>query len=480
MSGCRPKHNRGWIVVNQWGRDGTSAGSSSRSSGGAGVIVATVLALLIGGGGGYGAARFFSGVSTGDLAARDQTIAELRQQVSNLRDQSTGAQTSDNVLRFRVQELQDQVAQLNKANETLKKFADEQAAGTSADAQAEIEALKKTIEQAGDLQAQLSRARRSLKVSELQLIELERTVKTQQDEIRKLRADLAKAATHDDAGNKALSDQIKTLESALATAREQASTVPDLKERIAAAEDELAQKTADASAARKSVANLQKQVGDLQGKLRKAVADAAAGSSSTDATTRLQAELDKTRKDLAALKDRSGDIEGLRKELATAEEQLAGKDTEISVLKTQIEDAKMAVYSAERKASEADMDRMMKVENLRGMRAELEQLKTDLDKLKTENSGLRRSVASLQKRLTKSTPAASDTQSNTGARRDADAVREALADMPGFSRMTPEKQIELAGRLENGECVADALKASLGRVPAIALRNLIRDLGSKC
>lgn len=468
-------------MVNQWGRDGTSAGSPSRSSGGAGVIIAAVLALLIGGGGGYGAARFLSGVSTGDLAARDQTIAELRQQVSSLREQSTGAQTSDNVLRSQVQELQDQVAQLSKANETLKKFADDQAGGTSAEAQAEIDALKKTIDEAGDLQGQLSRARKSLKISELQLIELEGTVKTQQDEIKKLRSDLARAATQDDAGNKALSDQIKMLESALAGAREQASTVPDLKKRIAAIEDDLAQKTADASAARKSVANLQKQIGDLQGRLRKAVADAATNdSTSTEATTRLQTELDKARKDLAALRDQSGDAEGLRKELTAAEEQLAGKDTEISTLKTQIEEARMAVYSAERKASEADMDRMMKVENLRGMRTELEQLKTDLDKLKTENSGLRRSVASLQKRLTKSTPATSDTQSNTGTRRDADAVREALADMPGFSRLTPEKQVDLATRLEGGECVANALKASLGRVPAIALRNLIRDLGSKC
>jgi hypothetical protein len=59
-------------------------------------------------------------------------------------------------------------------------------------------------------------------------------------------------------------------------------------------------------------------------------------------------------------------------------------------------------------------------------------------------------------------------------------VRAALEDMPGYSRLTPDKQFELARRLEDGECAADALKTTLGRVPAIALRNLIRDLGSKC
>jgi chromosome segregation ATPase len=465
-------------VVNQWGRDGNSSSSGSQSSGGAGILIAAVIALLIGAGGGYGAGRFLSGVSAGDLASRDETITELRQQVTKL----SGAQTSDAVLRSKIEDLQDQVVALNKANDTLKRFNDEQSGQVSTGAQAEIDALKKTIEEAGDLRNQLSRARKSLKVSELQLLELEGTVKSQQDEINKLRSDLANTASQGNDGNKALSDQIKMLESALHGARQQASTVPDLKKRIAGIEDDLAQKTSDVSAARKKAADLDKQVTDLKAKLDKARADTVASSSGvTDKITRLQAERDKlqtalddVRKQLAAAGENSAEAEGLRKELAAAEEQLAGKDTEISSLKAQTEELKDAVSDANGKAMAIDAQRILIGMNLGAMR-------TEKEKLETENAGLRATIAKLQakpevKPDTNDTPVDTDTSGT----RDANTVRNALADMPGFSRLTSDKQGDLAARLESGECVADALKASLGRVPAIALRNLIRDLGSKC
>ena len=466
-------------MVNQWGRDGNSSSSGSQSSGGAGILIAAVIALLIGAGGGYGAGRFLSGVSAGDLSSRDETITELRQQVTKL----SGAQTSDTVLRSKVEDLQGQVEALNKANDTLKRFNDEQSGQVSADAQTEIDALKKTIEEAGDLRNQLSRARKSQKVSELQLIELESTVTSQQDEIKKLRSDLGKAASQGNDGNKALSDQIKTLESALHGARQQASTVPDLKKRIAQIEDDLAQKTSDVSAARKKAADLDKQVADLKTRLDKARADAAASSSGiADQITRLQAERDKlqttlddVRKQLAAAGENSAEAEGLRKDLATAEEQLAGKDTEISSLKAQTEELKNAVSDAEGKAMTIDGQRILLSMNLGALR-------TEKEKLETENAGLRATIAKLQATPTDVKPDTNDTpvDTDTSGTRDANTVRNALADMPGFSRLTPDKQSDLASRLENGECVADALKASLGRVPAIALRNLIRDLGSKC
>ncbi|MDB5554547.1 MAG: hypothetical protein JWL86_4531 [Rhizobium sp.] len=467
-------------MVNQWGRDGNSSSPGSQSSGGAGILIAAVIALLIGAGGGYGAGRFLSGVSAGDLASRDETITELRQQVTKL----GGAQTSDTVLRSKIEDLQDQIVALNKANDTLKQFNDEQSGQVSADAQTEIDALKKTIEEAGDLRNQLSRARKSLKVSELQLIELEGTVKSQQDEIRKLRSDLGKAASDGNDGNKALSDQIKTLESALHGARQQASTVPDLKKRIAEIEDDLAQKTADVSAACKKATDLDKQVADLKKRLDKARADATASSSGvTDQIKRLQSERDKlqtalddAKKQLAAAGENSTEAEALRKELATAEEQLAGKDTEISSLKAQTEELKDAVSDANGKAMSIDGQRILLGMTLGAMR-------TEKEKLETENAGLRATIAKLQEKPTEDKPADDDNggnASNTGGKRDSDAVRNALADMPGFSRLTSDKQSDLAARLESGECVADALKASLGRVPAIALRNLIRDLGSKC
>ena len=109
-------------------------------------------------------------------------------------------------------------------------------------------------------------------------------------------------------------------------------------------------------------------------------------------------------------------------------------------------------------------------------------MRTEKEKLETENAGLRATIVTLQAKQADVKPDTNDTpvDTDTSDTRDADTVRNALADMPGFSRLTSDKQGDLAARLESGECVADALKATLGRVPAIALRNLIRDLGSKC
>ena len=416
-------------MVNQWGRDSNLSSSGSRSSGGAGVVIAAVVALVIGIGGGYGAGRFLSGASADDIAARDRTIAELQQRISSARSQADGAQASDTVLRAEIETLQQQVAALKKANDTLKKSADEQPDAANPDAQAEIDALRKTIEQAGDLQGQLSRARRSLKVSELQIIELEGAVKARQDEIGRLRADLAKAATQGNSGNKALSEQVEKLQSALDAARQQASGVPDLKKRIARLEDEVAQKTADASGVQQKLGTLEKQAEDLKGKL------------------------------------------------AEAEERLAGKETEVAALKAQTEELRKAVSAAESRATAIDGQRILTGMTVNSLRAEKE-------KLETENAGLRQTIANLQAARTNRSndddTAQAPDESRDEGRRDAAAVREALANMPGFGRMAPDKQTELAERLENGECVVAALKATLGRVPAIALRNLIQDLGRKC
>ena len=168
-------------------------------------------------------------------------------------------------------------------------------------------------------------------------------------------------------------------------------------------------------------------------------------------------------------------VASLRKELAAAEEELAGKDTEISSLKAQTDELKRAVSDTEAKASRIDAQRI-----LLGM--DIGALRREKEKLETENAGLRQTIASLQARQAKPRDDTPPTRNDGGDpnTRDAGAVKEALADMPGYSRLTADKQLELSSRLENGECVADALKAALGRVPAVALRNLIRDLGSKC
>jgi len=436
-------------VVNQWGRDGNFSSSGSRSSGGAGIVIAAIVALLLGAGGGYTGARLLGGASAGDVSARDQKISDLEKQISDLKFTTSGNADQENVLRERVKEL-------TKANDTLKAMVDENDNQASADAQAEIAALKKTIEEAGDVRAELNRARRSQQVSELQIIELEGEIKSQRAEMEKLRKSLTDAANQGDAGNQALSEQIKTLEAALSDSRKQAAAAADLRKQVASLEDDITQKTADLSTARSAAASLQKDIEKAKSELTKVKKDlAAARAAASDGT----AALDAVRRDLAAANElldvRNRDIRALEKQLATAIKDL--------------DDAK-------ERASGPSAENILLSQTLASMRADKEKLEGEVAILKQTIEGLQAAQQD-----DKPQPDVTDNGDDTpAARRDADDVRDALEDMPGFSRLTPDKQIELARRLEDGECAADALKTTLGRVPAIALRNLIRDLGSKC
>ena len=212
---------------------------------------------------------------------------------------------------------------------------------------------------------------------------------------------------------------------------------------------------------------MEKRAEDLKGKLDKALAERNA----------LRTERDQAREQIAAAGDRSEQAEQLDRKLAEAEDQLAGRETEIAALKAQTKELRKAVSAAESRATAIDGQRILTGMTVNSLRAEKE-------KLETENAGLRQTIANLQAARTNRSndddAAQAPDESRSEGRRDAAAVREALADLPGFSRMAPDKQTELAERLENGECVVDALKATLGRVPAIALRNLIQDLGRKC
>jgi chromosome segregation ATPase len=299
-------------VVNQWGRDGNFSSSGSRSSGGAGIVIAAIVALLLGAGGGYTGARLLGGASAGDVSARDQKISDLEKQISDLKFTTSGNADQENVLRERVKEL-------TKANDTLKAMVDENDNQASADAQAEIAALKKTIEEAGDVRAELDRARRSQQVSELQIIELEGEIKSQRAEMEKLRKSLTDAANQGDAGNQALSEQIKTLEAALSDSRKQAAAAADLRKQVASLEDDITQKTAELSTARNAAASLQKDIDKAKSELTKVKKDlAAARAAASDGT----AALDAVWRDLAAANElldvRNRDIRALEKQLATA------------------------------------------------------------------------------------------------------------------------------------------------------------------
>lgn len=437
-------------MVNQWGRDGNLSSSSTRSSGGGAIVVAALVALLLGAGGGYTAARMFGGASESDLQARDGRIADLEKQVSDLQFTSTGNADQENVLRAEIEDL-------TRANESLKSQIDDNDGKASANAEAEIAALRKTIEEAGDVRSELSRARRSLQVAELQIIELEGEIRSQRGELDRLRKSLTAAADQGDAGNKALSEQIKALEASLAESRKQAAAAADLRRQLASANDTLAERTADLSSATATMKQLQRETDKVRTDLAKARKDLAAA--------------------LAASKNKGGESEALQKELVVAEEQLAARDGDIGRLEARLAQMTRDLDAAKGKASTADAQRL-------AMGMTLGSMRTEKEKLEGEVASLRQTIESLQATRRNDQQ---QTGTSTGTddppvatRRDAGEVRDALEDMPGYGRLAPDKQFELARRLEDGECAADALKTTLGRVPAIALRNLIRDLGSKC
>ncbi len=438
-------------MVNQWGRDGNFSGSGGRSSGAAGILIAGVVALALGAGGGYAGARLLGGASTADIAERDGRIAALQKEISDLRFETGGRSDQENSLRQRVDEL-------TKANETLKALADENGSRVDATAQAEIAALKKTIEEAGDVRGELSRTKRSLQVAELQILDLEATTKTQRDEIDKLRRSLTDAATEGDAGTRVLTEQIRSLEASLATARKQAAAATELGKRAAALEDQLARKTAEADKAVAAGAALQQRIDTGRAeidRLKAALAEAEKKAGSQDDQS--AAVRQKLATAQAALKTRESDLARLTQDLAVSRAELADSQAAVERLK------------ADR---DAVADRLREAEaHGRQLEAQVAELETKLQatQVPPKDGG-------------EATEDTTDTGGETPAvtTRDPAAVAAALSDMPGYQRLTPDQQAELVTRLEKGDCVAAALKDVVGRVSAVALRNLIRDLGSQC
>jgi chromosome segregation ATPase len=439
-------------VVNQWGRDGNFS-SSGRSSGAGGIIVTAVIALLIGAGAGYGGARFLAAGSQTEIAARDARIAELQAKLAKSDALRLGEKTSDTVLRSRVSDLEEQVAAQKRTNASLKEYADEQLAKGREEAQAELDALKETLDQAGDAAGQLAKARKSLQVSELQIIELESTIRDQQAQISKLRDDLSATVNQGDAGVKALQAQIKSLETELAKARTQAAEAAVLSKRNATLEDKLGTAQADRDAATKQVAQLK------------------------DKQQSLVADLKAARDALEKATVGGGEVEKLQAALRELKETAAQKDADIGDLRARVDGLKDDLSQAQGEARAAEALRTMT--NL-----QLGQMKAENEALQTQIAGLKKMIADLKD---KATPSKDDVPKNTGddiggelQPRDPASVASALSDTPGYAGLSAAKQALLAEKLEQGECVSDALKAAFGRVPAVALRNLIRDLGSRC
>jgi DNA repair exonuclease SbcCD ATPase subunit len=163
------------------------------------------------------------------------------------------------------------------------------------------------------------------------------------------------------------------------------------------------------------------------------------------------------------------DVDRSRADLAKARKDLTTSVSDVRKLQTALDEAKT-------RAETSEAQRLKLSENLEAARATRE-------KLEAQVSTLQKTIDRLKaERDAAVIPPGDEPASDDGdvPQRSSADVRNALEGMPGYARLAQDKQDELARRLEDGECVADALKNSLGRVPAVALRNLIRDLGSKC
>lgn len=404
-------------MVNQWGRDGNVAsGSAGSSRSGGGILIPAIVALVIGAGGGYAGARFFSGVSPSDIESRDKKIAELNQALSEIRFDSQGVSSEQKVLRERVSELESQLAAANRTKDTLRSDVDRQVARAQEQALAEIEALQKTLDEAGNLNGELGRARKSLKVSELQIIDLEKTVGEQKKEMDRLEAQARRSASEVGALKKTNADLATTL----AEARIKLKTIPKLEDEIATLREQLSEKTADAGdSARARIETLQEEVSSLKTQLDDLAKDL---SEKTAAAADAARDLKKAN---AAIKDREANVARLSAEKEALTERLASAEKELAALRGRADDTDMRPADGDKGSNDEPADSSL-------------------------------------------TP------------RNRDAVERAVADLPGYDALPSGKRQMLLDMLERGECVTDSLKAAYGHVSPIALRSLFRDLGGRC
>lgn len=438
-------------MVNQWGRDGNFSSGGSRS-GGAGILIAAIIALIIGAGGGYAGARFLGGGSSSEIVARDKMVAQLNKTLSDMKFDSQDAGKDKIALQSRVKDLEEQVASLQRTKESLQKHIDEQASGADADAQAEIAALRKTVEEAGDLSGKLKRAQKSQKVSELQIIELEKTVSDQKTEIAKLQASIEQQADQANPAIATLQAQKEMLETQLADAKSEAGDVPSLKSQIAALEEQLTKRADDADAeARQQIATLQRQKNGLQAQL--------------DAALKAAGNADQTARKVA----------DLQKQLDQMVENLAARD----------QAARDAANNL--KQAEADLGKSQK--QIKALNDRNDVLSAARDDLTKQIASLKATIAKLKAATApaENKPVATNNGEDNGEQNDNGLtprnrgdVEKAVADLPGYGNLSPDKQETLVSMLEKGECVTDSLKAAYGHVSPISLRSLFRDLGGGC
>ncbi len=115
---------------------------------------------------------------------------------------------------------------------------------------------------------------------------------------------------------------------------------------------------------------------------------------------------------------------------------------------------------------------------------QVEKLQADQASLSAELSSVRTELAGLkdgaQTVVAPAQPVQGVTEPVPLQKRSAGEVRIALAATPGLDDLSAAQRLDLAARLEKGECVTTALQAGFKRVPVVALSHLLRALPGGC
>ena len=211
--------------------------------------------------------------------------------------------------------------------------------------------------------------------------------------------------------------------------------------------DRLTEASEHSASADRTILDLRQRIADMQADGATAQSRAAAERDrlKTEEIPRLQADIARARDEIA----------GLTAKLSTAETEAKRREAETGTLKGQLDEAN-------RRAGELEAKRQQ-------LQAALEAAKAAVNA-----NGDSESAASGLPR-----PAGENSAPSPKTRNEAD-VETALERTPGLSRLTAQKRDTLRRQLLSGSCVAAALEDAFGRVPVIALRNMIRDLDSDC
>lgn len=218
---------------------------------------------------------------------------------------------------------------------------------------------------------------------------------------------------------------------------------------------------------------------ELDGERNKVRSQATAIAEAEKNATASRAEAD------AAIADLQARIAAQQGAAQREADRLRGE--EIPRLNRQIAELADKVAANEADSAKAQPQRQALEKALDGARADVAALHAALDTEQQKNAALTAEVERLKRdagspsvATQPQSPPAAENPSTGEAARDVALVDKVLADTPGIDRLTSENRQRLHDMLVSGQCVTTGLRAVFPSVPVVTLRNLMRDLKSKC